>query len=138
MYRERWSCPNCGRQFARRNQSHVCGRFSVENHLDKVSPEVAKLYEQFVGFIKSCGEVSIAPTKTSIAFTARTLFAVVHFRKKWLRVGFWLSHPIENPRITRLEKITAQNYVHNITVASMEDLDDELKNWLSEAYFVAS
>lgn len=28
-----WTCPKCGRQFTNRNQSHSCGRYTVEDFL---------------------------------------------------------------------------------------------------------
>ncbi len=131
-----WTCPDCGRQFAQRNQWHSCDRYTVQSHLDNASPQVGELYERFVELVNNCGEVIIEATKTSIAFKSPGLFTVVHFQKKGLKVGFWLPRRIDHPRITRNEAITPQEYVHDVKIISLDDLDDQLQNWLCEAYAV--
>ena len=131
-----WTCPDCGRIFAQRNQWHSCGSYSVQSHLDNASPQVGELYQRFVELVKECGEVIIEATKTSIAFKSPGLFAVVHFQKKGLKVGFWLPRRIDHPRITRIEAITPQEHVHDVKITSIDDLDGQLQNWLCEAYAV--
>lgn len=131
---ELWTCPHCGRQFANQNQSHACGRYSVEDHLESASPQVARLYMQFVDLVDNCGETIVEATKTSIALKSPGLFAVVHFQKKGLKVSFWLPRRIDHTRISRIEAISPQEYVHNVKLASLDDLDDQLQNWLCEAY----
>lgn len=86
--------------------------------------------------VKGCGDVIIEATKTSIAFKSPGLFAVIHFHKNGLKVGFWLPHRIDHPRITRIEMITPQEYVHDVKITSTNELDRELQNWLCEAYAV--
>ena len=132
-----WTCPCCGRRFVNPNQSHACGRYSVEDHLEGASPLVAKLFEQFVELVDNCGETIVEATKTSIAFKSPGLFAVVHFQKKGLKVGFWLPRRIDHTRIIRTEAISPQEYVHDVRVTSLDDLDDQLLNWLCEAYALA-
>jgi predicted transport protein len=108
----------------------------VQSHLDNASPQVGALYERFVELVNNCGDVIIEATKTSIAFKSPGLFAVVHIQKKGLKVGFWLPRRIDHPRIFRVEAITPQEYVHDVKLISLDDLDDQLQNWLCEAYAV--
>jgi hypothetical protein len=37
-----WTCPTCGRRFARTNQRHVCGTWTVEDELD----------DEFAGWVR--------------------------------------------------------------------------------------
>jgi len=131
-----WTCPDCGRVFTQRNQWHSCGRYTVQSHLDAVSPLVGELYKDFVELVQGCGEVIIEATKTSIAFKSPGLFAVLHFQKQSLKVGFWLPRRIDHARITRVEMITPQEYVHDVKITSTDDLDEQLQNWLCEAYAI--
>ena len=68
--RDLWTCPQCGRQFTNRNQSHSCARYTVEDHLVSTNTKVASIYTHF-------GEVIIEATKTSITFKSPELFAIL-------------------------------------------------------------
>ena len=129
-----WTCPDCGRVFRQRNQWHSCGSYSVQSHLEAADPQVRELYQQFEVLVKGCGEVIIEATKTSIAFKSPGLFAVIHLQKNGLKVGFWLPRRIDHPRFTRIEMITPQEYVYDVKISSKEELDQQLQNWLCEAY----
>jgi len=89
---------------------------------------------QFVDLVENCGETIVEATKTSIAFKSPGLFTVVHFQKNGLKVSFWLPRRIDPARISRIEAISSQEYVHNVKLTS---LDDQLQNWLCEAYALA-
>ena len=106
----------------------------MQDHLEGASPLVATLFEQFVEFVDNCGETIIEATRTSVSFKSPGLFAVVLFQNKGLKVTFWLPRRINHPRITRSEAITPQEYVHYLSITSLDDLDQQLGNWLCEAY----
>jgi hypothetical protein len=137
MAREIWSCPHCQRQFTHPNQSHACGFFTAANHLANANPEVVALYDQFVVLVKNCGDVIIEATKTSIVFKTPAMIAVVHLKKQGLRAAFWLSRPVQHPRIRRIYSDSPNSYAHHITVESLDELDEQLQNWLCEAYAIA-
>ena len=42
-----WTCPACGRGFANRNQSHACGRHSLEAHFAGKPPQIRSLFDAF-------------------------------------------------------------------------------------------
>jgi hypothetical protein len=51
-------------------------------------------------------------------------------------VSFWLKHRIDSRRLSNVELIPPRNFVHTFHVRSPEDLDDEVRGWLEEAYGV--
>lgn len=106
----------------------------MENHLERASPQVAALCKHFVELVNNCGETIIEATKTSVTFKAPGLFAVVHFQVKGLRVSFWLPRRVDHPRIMRVYAISPQEYAHHLKLESRADLDEQLQNWLCEAY----
>jgi Domain of unknown function (DUF5655) len=128
-----WTCPRCRRQFKNRNQSHSCGQFTVEQHLDGKPPEIVDLYERFADLIQRCGEVMIAPTKARVLFKVRTVFATVAVNKNWLDVLFVLGRRLKHRRITKAQE-EYPGIVHFLRIEEPEDLDDELASWLKEAY----
>jgi hypothetical protein len=72
-----WTCPDCGRQFARRGQSHSCGDYSMESFLSRATPEARALFERFTSALRAAGPFDLAPAKRQMGFQRRRIFAVV-------------------------------------------------------------
>jgi hypothetical protein len=49
-----------------------------------------------------------------------------------------LPRLLDDPRIMRTIRVSAQRYVHVIRLTSVDDLDDQLREWLTEAYLDAA
>jgi hypothetical protein len=128
-----WTCPRCRRQFKNRNQAHSCGQFTVAQLLDGKPPEIVELYDQFAQQVLRCGEVVVAPTKTTVLFKVRTVFATVGVTKNWLDVVFVLGRRLKNRRIKKAQE-EYPGIVHRLRVERIEDLDEELAGWLEEAH----
>lgn len=109
----------------------------MEQHLEKANPEVIALFEFFVEMVEICGNTIIEATKTSITFKTPKIFAVVHLPKRGLRISIWLPRPVQHARIQRIYSDSAQSYAHHIRIDTVDDLDQQLQNWLCEAYMFA-
>jgi hypothetical protein len=131
-----WRCPDCGRQFANRNQSHFCGRHDLESHFAGKPPEIRGLFEAVVAAIERLGPVIVLPEKTRIAFQTRMSFAQVTPRMKWLDGHFVLARRLEHPRFRKIETISARNHVHHFRLTKLPDIDAEFGSLLREAYAV--
>ena len=131
-----WMCEHCGRVFAIRNQSHACGTYSLEHHFDGKSPAIRALFDAVVAAIEEIGPVRILPEKTRIAFQVRMSFAQVTPRKNWLDGHVVLARRLENPRFRKIETFSPRNHLHAFRIMMLEEVDDEFKSWLAEAYQV--
>jgi hypothetical protein len=49
-----------------------------------------------------------------------------------------LTRRLKSSRFTRIDTITPKCHVHHFTIKSVDELDDELKDWLREAYDVGT
>ena len=132
-----WTCPKCGRRFANRNQWHSCGKFTVQEHLDRAGPKAASLYRQLETFLRSLGPVDVSPSGTIIAFKNGATFASVAFRGGRLRVGVLLDHVVDHPRFVALESVSPESHAHAFLVNELGDLDAQAEAWLREAYELA-
>jgi hypothetical protein len=132
-----WTCPRCGQRFVSPNMWHSCVRMTVRDHVRGRPKEVVDLYRLFARMVRDLGPgVRAVPVKTGIGFMVRVRFAGVALQKGGLRVSFWLKHRIDSPRFAKVELIPPKNFVHSFHVRSPEDLDDEVRAWLAEAYRV--
>ena len=130
-----WTCPQCGRRFANRNQWHACGPYSVESFLEGKSPETIGLFSRFVELTESCGPVTLAPAKTRIGFQVRTIFAAVnHLGEGSLAAHVVLSRRLNSPRFSRIESLSPTSHVHHFQIDDLDELDDEVWGWLCEAH----
>jgi hypothetical protein len=65
-----WTCPSCGQQFLRRNQSHSCQTQDVEM-LFAGYPAAVSLYRHVRKSLEGLGPVEMAITKTQVSFRAQ-------------------------------------------------------------------
>jgi len=78
--------------------------------------------------------------KTQITFRERYGFAFVSLRKMkgcpevFIIVSFGLSRRLDSPRIHIAVEPYPNRWTHHVIVASVEEIDDELMGWLTEAH----
>lgn len=131
-----WPCPNCGRSFANRNQSHFCGQYDLDAHFAGKTDEVRKLFDALVALLESCGPVKILPEKTRIAFQVRMSFAAVSIRRTYIVGHFVLARRLDSPRFVRIETYSPRNHLHQFRLHHLTELDMEFASWAREAYEV--
>jgi hypothetical protein len=131
-----WTCPECGRGFANRNQSHFCGRFDLEHHFEGKAPEVRALFDALVELFSTFGPVTILPEKTRIAFQVRMSFAAVSVRRTYLIGHLVLARRVESLIFPRIETISLRNHVHHFRLAVSADLNETFRTFAREAYEV--
>jgi hypothetical protein len=131
-----WRCPECGRQFANRNQSHACGRHELAPHFDGKSPAVRAIFDKLLREARRNGRITVLPEKTRIAFHVRMSFAAFVIRKNWIGGHVVLARRLENPRFRRVQTFSPRNHLHAFRFESVDEVDAEVASWLAEAYEV--
>jgi len=111
--------------------------WTVEDHLrDKPQASIA-MFDRFVELVRNCGDVSVAPTKTTITFKgARRGFAGARPTETGLDVYLDLQRQERDPRIRQVSPYTKKLFVHHLRLTSIDELDDEFAGWVREAYAV--
>jgi hypothetical protein len=128
--------PECGRAFANRNQSHACGRHDLEHHFAGRPPELRAIFDRFIEVLGTVGPATVLPEKTRIAFQVRMSFAQLTPRQRWVDGHVVLARRLESPRFRKIETISARNHVHHFRLSSPDEVDDEVRAWIAEAYMV--
>jgi uncharacterized protein DUF5655 len=131
-----WRCPECGRSFANRNQSHSCSDVTLESHFTGKSENVRRLFDALSAMIEKCGPVKILPETTRIAFQVRMSFIAVQVRRNHLIGHFVFARRVEHPRFTRVETFSPRNHLHAFRLDTLTELDAEVAAWIREAYAV--
>ena len=131
-----WRCPDCGRGFANRNQSHSCGKYKLEEHFAGKPASVRELFRTFLALLRQFGPVTVLPEKTRIAFQVRMSFAALSVRRTCLVGHFVLARRLEHPRFLGIQTISPRNHVHRFRLERLAEFDQEFSAWAAEAYAV--
>ncbi|MFZ1219424.1 MAG: DUF5655 domain-containing protein [Chthoniobacterales bacterium] len=131
-----WRCPDCGRQFANRNQSHACGRHTLASHFAGKPKAVRAMFDKLLTIAKQNGPVIVLAEKTRIAFQVRMSFAAFVIRRNWVDGHVVLARRLENPRFRRLQTFSPRNHLHAFRLEHIDEIDDEVAAWFAEAYRV--
>lgn len=106
-------------------------------------PVELALYQQLFSQMSSAfPQAKVKVQKSQISFYNRHLFAAasipVRRKKDWpqdcLLVTFGLSHPLASPRIAVAVEPYPNRWTHHVVVSRLEEIDEELMDWLREAY----
>jgi hypothetical protein len=132
-----WICPTCGRGFQRAGQTHVCGTTTVDDHLRGKRPEVVALFHTFAHAVQLAGPVAYAPVKGQVGFRGqKRIFAGVKLTARGLEGYLDLPRRVDSPRFRRIAPYTKRLFVHYFILTGMDQLDQEFRGWIHEAYQV--
>ena len=126
-----WRCPECGRPFANRNQTHACGRHELEPLFARSDPAVREIFEAILSAAQVNGPVTVVPEKTRVALQVRMSFAAFAPRRRWLDGHVVLARRLEHPRFVRVETISPRNHVHAFRLRTTADVDADVEAWLA-------
>jgi hypothetical protein len=135
-YRVAWQCPECGRSFGRRGQWHSCTPApTVEHWLSTRPPKVLGIVDAVIGHVAGRGDdVVLEPTRDAVMVKKARTFAEVKPRQNTTEVAFIVSRRIDDPRVLRTLDLTSRRIVHVVAVSDAAEVDQQLREWLTEAY----
>ena len=130
-----WTCDGCGRQFGRTNQAHSCApATTVEAYFADRPPLERKIYDRIVAVLQKQGPLTIEAVGVGIMIKRSRTFAELRRRRDHMELGLLLSRQVEHPRIKKRIPLSARRCAHMIAIATLADIDRDVKAWLAEAY----
>ena len=131
-----WQCPECGRSFGRRGQWHWCTPSpTLEDWLSTRTPKVLGIVDAVLSHVTGLGDdVVLEPTRDALMVKKARTFAEVKPRRNETDVAFIVSRRIDDPRVLRTLDLTSRRIVHVVAVSDAAEVDQQLREWLTEAY----
>ena len=111
---------------------------TIASHFDGNEPVVQAVYDALLAGLSAYGEVNAVPKKTSIHLDNASGFAGVYTRKSYINLHFRLDYKLDDSRIVKVEQLSARRFKHTVRLDDTSDVDDQLMNWLKDAYELAS
>ncbi len=135
----RWICPLCEREFDRERQAHFCAPgITVDEWFAERPPQQRAIYDAIVGHLAALGDLHIDAVGVGVFLKAQRKIAEIRPRAKGLALLLLLPRRLGSDRVTRGERLSAQRQLNVIVLTQPSDVDDELLEWLTEAYVSAS
>lgn len=119
-----------------RNLWHSCAQTTLEDLCARSEPSVLELARTYVAMLHSLGDVQVIPQRTRLVCVARVRFAGLSPRKGGFLASFALHRWLDSSRVVKTADHGPRWRSHYVLVRSPDDLDDELRTWLQEAYDV--
>lgn len=136
-----WTCPDCRRDFGAVGRSHICQPgVSVDAFLAGapafVPPVFDAVHEHLVAVDDrdEHGALIVDPIDGKVLFKNGPTFCILEVKTKWVAVGFSLRRQLESGRLSRKVLDYGTKFFHVVNVSDPEQVDDEFRDWLSEAY----
>lgn len=136
-----WNCPHCGRPFGRTNQGHTCAPArSLEEYFASAQERERPIFDVVHRHLEAIGPLDVDAVQIGILFKNGPVFAELRPKKKWVALTFKLPVKLTSRRFSRKVIPTGSNggrYYHVINVHEAGDIDEEVLDWLTEAYLSA-
>lgn len=134
----RWVCPQCDREFGRTNQSHVCvPGCTVEETFAPWPPHYLEIYRAIEEHLDSLGPLHADAVKVGVFLKSDRKIAEIRPKARSLQLALVLPRMVQDPRVSRHFRMPEQTW-HMIKLTSLDDVDEQLLDWLAEAYLAAS
>ena len=133
-----WVCPECQRQFGRRNQSHECAPGMSEAEYFATGPAFERhVYDAVAAHLETLGPLRVEYVSVGIFFKRARTFAELRPMRDRVRLSFWLSRRLKHPRIVKAYHGAGLRSAYFVDLRAAQDVDDQVRDWLAEAYVVS-
>ena len=131
----RWTCPRCDREFGRARQSHTClpGN-SVDDTFLGRPPELREAFDAVLAFVETLGPVHADAVQVGVFLKSERKFAELRPKTRWLACSIYVAREIVDPRVGRSLRLSSTRVVNFVKLRTVADVDDQLCEWLAEAF----
>ena len=130
-----WTCPECGRLFAKKGQGHACSPgMSVDEYFSTGPPWEKPIYDKVMKHITKLGPVHADAVQVGIFLKNPRKFAELRPMTKWVAISFTLPRRASHPTISRKVNEYSGRFWHVCNVSDAAQVDEALLELLSEAY----
>jgi uncharacterized protein DUF5655 len=133
-----WTCPECGRTFGRRNQSHEClPAKSIDEYFAERPDWERPIFEEILAHLEMFDDLHIEALEVGIFFKRLRTFAELRPRRGRVTLSVLLSRRLRHPRIVKRWEGSGTRGAYFIDLRQPEEVDEDVRDWLTEAYLAS-
>jgi hypothetical protein len=134
----RWTCPQCEREFARTKQTHVCvPGITIDDCFSGHPPGQRAAYDAVATHVTTLGEVHEDAVGVGVFLKRARTLAELRPKSRWLSLDVVLPRLVEDGRVSRHLRLAGDRTVHVVRLFGPDDVDDQVRDWLTEAWHAA-
>jgi hypothetical protein len=92
------------------------------------------VFDAVMAHLATVGPVHVEPVSVGIFLKRAQTFAQLRPMQRWVALSFSLPRAVRHPLIARKPIAHGGRYYHVVNVRSPADIDDSIRDWLTEAY----
>ncbi|MFQ5966695.1 MAG: DUF5655 domain-containing protein [Acidimicrobiia bacterium] len=130
-----WTCPDCSRLFARQGQTHECEpAMSLEEYFSTGPARERPIFESVLGHLEALGPMHVEPVSVGIFIKSTGSFVELRPMTRWVALWFPMAREIAHSRIARKPVRSGRRIYHVVNLFEPDDVDDQVREWLTESY----
>ncbi|OBP14873.1 hypothetical protein A5320_14270 [Rheinheimera sp. SA_1] len=127
-----WQCPQCQREFSRKNQRHACGAGNSDDVIRDRPQSVVEVYQAIADFVNHLGKVETIAKDRYVLFRSVRIFIDLSIMKDVVRVAIHVGRRINHPIFIKVVD-DGKQFTHVAKIGSLDELK-EIEALLKEAY----
>ena len=92
------------------------------------------IFDAVMAHLSTLGPVHVEPVSVGIFVKKTGSFVELRPMTKWVAMTFPLNRPLRHPRIRTKPVDAGRRTYHRVDLRTPEDLDDTIRDWLTEAW----
>jgi hypothetical protein len=109
---------------------------SLEEYFATGHERERAIFDAVYEHVQSLGPVQVEPVSVGIFIKRGGSYLELRPMTKWVALSFSLDRTIQHPKIARKVVQYGSRRFHVVNLRGPEDVDDDVKDWLTEAYFL--
>ena len=132
----RWTCPECERHFGRTNQSHESApTMTLEEYFSTGPDRERPIFEAVMAHLDRSARCMSSRSRSASSSSGTGGFVELRPMARWVAMSFPLSRRLDHPRIARNMAGSGARTYHVVNLRDADDVDDEVRDLLTQAWF---
>ena len=94
------------------------------------------VFDAVMAHLATLGEVHVEPVSVGIFIKKSGSFLELRPMQKWVAMTFPLNRRLQHPRIGTKPVTVGRHTYHRVDLRDPDDLDDVIKDWLTESWML--
>lgn len=107
---------------------------TLEEYFSTGPPFERPVFEAVLAHLETIGPVHVEPVSVGIFLKATGSLVELRPMTRWVAMSFPLRRKVTGGRIARKPIASGERWFHVVNLADPADLDDQVRDWLTESY----
>ena len=110
---------------------------TLEEYFSTGPPFERPIFEAVLAHLETLGPVHVEPVSVGIFLKKSGSLFELRPMTRWVALSFPLERKVTHPKIARKPYDAGRRFFHVANLRGPDDVDDDVKAWLTEAYLAA-